>query len=310
MILTVTLNPAMDKTVFLPRLTINGTNRVSSTRLDAGGKGINVSKTVHALGGDTLAMGILGGESGLYIQHCLAEMGINSVFSMSETPTRTNIKLMDESMHSSTEINERGGAVEKQTFEDVFSNLSRRVHPGDYVVFAGTVPPETPDDLIAGWVREMKSAGAKVCMDMVGTPMLMAIEEKPFLIKPNKSELEDICGRHLYYDIDVIAAAKELVERGIERVVVSLGAEGALFVTENQVLRGFTVKVPVKGQTGAGDSMMAALAYYSEQGCSWSEICQRSMAISSAHVMHPGSETATAEEMEALLPQIRIEELM
>ncbi len=310
MILTVTLNPAMDKTIFLPRLTINGTNRVSSTRLDAGGKGINVSKAVHALGGETVAMGILGGESGLYIQHSLAEKNINSVFTMSETPTRTNIKLMDESMHSATEINERGGAVEQSAFDEVFDNLKRRVHPGDFVVFAGTVPPKTPDDLVASWVREMKSMGARVCMDMTGAPMMRALEEKPFLIKPNKSELEDICGQHLYYDIDVIAIAKELVEKGIERVVVSLGSEGALFVTENQVFRGFTVKVPVKGQTGAGDSMMAALAYFTEQGYSWYDTCLRAMAISSAHVMHPGSETATAEEMESLISEVRIEELM
>ena len=310
MIITVTLNPALDKTVTVSRLMINGVNRVASTRLDAGGKGINVSKTVKALGGETFAMGILGGESGIYIRHSMERLGIRSSFCFVEAPTRTNIKIVDNSMHTSTDINERGEPVDDATLDAVFENLCREAKPGDTVVFAGTNPPGTRPSLLADWTRVLKERGIRVCLDATGETMRLGLAAGPYLIKPNKEELEEICGRRLYFDVDVIAAAKELIARGVERVAVSLGPEGGLFVTEDQVLRAYGLRVPVVSTVGSGDAMMAALTYYLQAGMEWREVVARSIAVSAAQVTRPGSEPAELPEIEALIGQVRIDELM
>ena len=310
MIITVTLNPALDKTISVSRLMINGVNRVEDTRLDAGGKGINVSKSVKALGGETLAMGILGGESGLYIQHSMDKMGIPSKFCFVDAPTRTNIKIVDNSMHTSTNINERGEPVDEDTLQKVFENVKQEAKPGDTVIVAGTNPPGTCENLLANWTRELKAMGVTVCLDCTGACMRNALSACPDLIKPNKGELEEICGRRLYFDVDVIAAAKTLIEEGVGRVAVSLGAEGALFITEDQVLRVYGLKVPVISTVGSGDGMMAALAYYLQEGMEWREAALRSVAVSAAQVMRPGSEPALLADAEALLEQVVVDELM
>ena len=310
MIITVTLNPALDKTVSVSRLMINGVNRVGNTRLDAGGKGINVSKTVKALGGETLAMGILGGESGMYIQHSMERLGIQSKFCFVDAPTRTNIKIVDNSMHTSTDINERGEPVEEATLAAVFSNLEQAAKAGDTVVFAGTNPPGTRVDLLAEWTAALKAKGVKVCLDATGETMRLGLTAGPYLIKPNKEELEEICGRRLYFDVDVIAAAKELIGEGVERVAVSLGQEGGLFVTEDQVLRVYGLRVPVVSTVGSGDAMMGALAYYLQEGMAWRDAVIRSVAVSAAQVTRPGSEPANMEQIEALLGKVRFDELM
>lgn len=310
MIITVTLNPALDKTITVSRLLINGVNRVGTTRLDAGGKGINVSKTIRALGGETLAMGILGGESGMYIQHSMDRRGIRSNFCFVDAPTRTNIKIVDNSMHTSTDINERGEPVDEATLEEVFRRLKQEAKPGDTVIFAGTNPPGTRPEMIGTWAQELKAMGLKVCLDTSGETLRHGIDAKPYLIKPNKEELEDLCGRRLYFDVDVIAAAKELTARGVERVAVSLGAEGGLFVTEDQVLRAYGIRVPVVSSVGSGDAMMAALTYYLQEGCDWYEAIRRAMAVSAAQVTCPGCEPAELQQVDALLQQVRIDEFM
>lgn len=308
MIITVTLNAALDKTIFVSRLSINGVNRVKSTRLDSGGKGINVSKAIQAMGGETIATGILGGESGLYIQHNLSNLGINSKFCFVDAPTRTNLKIVDTTLHSTTDINERGEEVSLDTLNEVWEIISNTVKPGDYVVFAGTTLPGTPPQLLADWTRQLREKGAYVVVDSTGPDMKNAIQAKPYLIKPNKEELEELCGRRLYFDVDVIFAAKELISEGAEHVIVSLGADGAIFVTENSVFRAYTANVQSQGSTGAGDSLTGAMVYALSRGDSWRNAIQYCMAAASAFVTHPGGAVATKEEIDALAEAIRIDE--
>ena len=190
------------------------------------------------------------------------------------------------------------------------TELMQKVQEGDTVVFAGATPPGTPVDLLADWTQQLKELGVIVCLDTSGEALRHAIAAGPDLIKPNKEELEELCGSRLYFDVDVIAASKSLIAKGVSRVAVSLGAEGALFVTEDQVIRAYGVRVPVISTTGAGDAMMAALAYYMQQGLRWREVVSRAMAVSAAHVTCPGTETACLSQVEELLSQVRIDELM
>jgi len=309
MIITVTLNPALDRTVNVSRLVVNGVNRVESNAYEAGGKGINISKLVHELGSETLAMGVLGGDTGMFIKQYLDKRGVPNDFCFVDAPTRTNLKIVDTSMHTTTDINEKGEPIPKAVLDELFEKLKSRVKPGDQVAFAGTNPPETPDTLLEGWANELTELGAAVFLDTTGRALKNALSAKPILIKPNKTELEDVCGRRLFFDIDMIVEAKALVEAGAEHVVVSLGSEGAIFVTAESVIRAYTPKVPVYRQNGSGDVMLGALCYAMEKKMSWKDAVLLSMAASSAHVSRKSGDSMW-EVIETLKPQIRIDELM
>ena len=307
MIITVTLNPALDKTLTLPGFAVNTVNRVQQIRLDPGGKGINVSKSVKALGGKTLCLGILGGAPGGYIKAALDQMDLPNDMVFSSEPTRTNIKIVDPVLGTNTDINEPGNPVTEEYLHQVWEKLTAVVHPGDTVVFAGKNPPGMDDTLLALWIRKLKLLDVRICVDTVGEPMRLALEEGPDIIKPNKSELSDIMGVRLSTDRDVLEAAGELVRKGVGLAAVSMGADGAVFVTKDRILRGRCPKVSVVSTVGAGDAMMAALAHYSAAGCSLEETARRSIAVASASVMCSGSQSAELDKILPLIDRVGIE---
>lgn len=309
MILTVTLNPAVDKTLLIPEFTIDAVNRVQQVILDPGGKGINVSKSVQALGGDTMCFGVLGGETGTYILNALKDMGIKQDMVFVQTPTRTNTKIVDLVRGTNTDVNEAGSAVSEAALREVKQKLLSAAKPGDTVVIAGKNPPNTPDDLLAVWTRELKAAGLRVCLDTVGRPMQLAIFEGPFAIKPNREELAELVGRELETDQEVIGAAKDLLQNGIELVCVSLGGDGAIFVTADETVRTVCPKVCVVSTVGAGDSMMAALAYAVQCGCSLQQIAQRATATATATVQIRGSQPAPLELVKEMMASVRVEHI-
>lgn len=309
MVITVTLNPALDRTVNVSRLVVNGVNRVESDQYEAGGKGINISKLLHELGSETLAMGVLGGETGMYIKQYLDRRSIPNDFCFVEAPTRTNLKLVDTSMHTTTDINEKGEPIPEAVLKELFERLKSHVKPGDYVVFAGTNPAKTPEELIARWSEELTALGASVLLDTTGRPLKNALAARPVLIKPNRYELEEICERRLFFDVDIIVEAKNLIEEGAGSVVVSMGSEGAIFVTADSVIRAYAPKVPVYRTNGSGDVMLGALCYALENKMEWRDAVLFSMAASSAHVSRKKGDCMRS-AIELLKSEVRMDELM
>lgn len=307
MIITVTLNPAVDKTLSVSGFTVDAVNRVDKVILDPGGKGINVAKSVQALGGDTVCLGILGGSTGDYIRTALDRMQIPHNMTRSPYATRTNTKIVDMTLGTNTDINEPGAVVSGAILEDVWCKLTDTAKTGDTVVIAGKNPPGTPDELLAQWTKELRQRGMRVCLDTVGRPMELALLERPYIIKPNREELCALVGSTLTDDYEIVCAAKELASKGIELVAVSMGADGALFVTNKQVLRTFCPKVMAASTVGAGDAMMAALAYYSEKGFSLEEIARRATAVATATVQVSGSQPASLCAVEKLLDLIQVQ---
>lgn len=309
MIVTVTLTPALDKTVTLPGFTVDKVNRIQSLRLDAGGKGINVSKVLSALGTPSVATGILGGSTGRFIQKSLEEEGIACDFSWVSQDTRTNLKVVDPVNHTNTDINEPGAPVSADVLEEVFAKTCAHLAPGDIVVLAGKAPQGTPDTIFADWTRRLREQGAKVYMDADAALLIEGAAACPALIKPNDEELSRLMGRRFDGIEDIARAAMELVERGIETVVVSLGGDGALFVRKDLVLRGQGLRVPVLSTVGAGDSMMATLCHGAASGKSFADTCRLAMAVSAATVMCPGTQAADMNTVRELLPKVVLEEI-
>lgn len=309
MILTVTLTPALDKTAVVPGFGVGKVNRIASLRQDAGGKGINVSKTLRALGEDSVACGILGGDNGAFIRRSLEESGIPSDFVFVAENTRTNLKMIDPENHTYTDINEAGAPVSEETLSRVLARAEARLGRGDLVVLAGKAPQGAPEDLFAVWTRRLRARGAKVYLDADGALLAEGVKACPDLIKPNEEELGRLMRQSFASPADMARAALELTARGVGTVVVSMGGEGALFAREGRVLRGRGLCVPVKSTVGAGDAMMACMCLGESRGLDFEQTCRLALAVSAATVMSAGTQPAAAEDIEALKPQVVLEEM-
>lgn len=306
MIYTVTLNPALDKTVEIPGMALDTVNRVTSMRTDPGGKGINVSKVIAKLGGESCAVGILGGESGRTLLAALEREGLRTHFRFVEGQTRTNLKIIDRALHTNTDINEPGLTVSPADLDALLRDLLGMVREGDIVVLAGSLPQGAPQDTYRVWTAACREKGARVCLDADGALLAEGLKAAPYLIKPNEDELSRLVGHRLTDTDELIAEGRRLLKGGVTRVVISLGERGALYLRGNEVLYAEGLSVPVGSTVGAGDSVVAALAYADSLGMSDEDAVRLSTATGAANVMCSGTQPAEWEAVEKLLPQVKI----
>lgn len=305
MIYTVTLNPALDKTVEIPSLTVDSVNRITAMRTDPGGKGINVSKVIDKLGRKSIAAGILGGDTGMAIQSALKAMGLETNFQFVEGETRTNLKVIDPVNHTNTDINEPGVTVSEEILNSLLTALTARLEEGDIVVLSGSLPKGSPVNTYYTWVKACKEAGAKVILDADGELLEEGIKASPYLIKPNNHELSGLLGRTLETPKELEKAARELMEKhGIAKIVVSMGGDGALYVTEKETVYAEGLKVPVGSTVGAGDSVVAALAVSEEADMNLEDTVRLSTATGAANVMCSGTQAAEYDVIEGLIPRV------
>lgn len=308
MIYTVTLNPAMDKTVVVENLTPGGVNRIRSLRVDVGGKGINVSKCLKALGGESTAAAFWGGAAGQRGMAFLAENGIGSLPVILPQDTRTNLKIIDPIRQENTDINEPGPTVSPEQVAELLEKLDGQAVSGDIVILSGSVPRGCEPTIYRDMITRYRARGAKVFLDADGEPFRLGLTAAPSLVKPNREELERYVGRPLAAMEDVFGAAEQLLESGIEEVVVSLGAEGAVLLRQGLRLRAEGLRVPVGSTVGAGDAMVAALAYGMERGMAPAERLRLAVAISAASVMCSGTQAPEKKNIEELYSRVTVRE--
>ena len=309
MIITVTLNPALDKTVEIPDFSLDAVNRITAMRTDPGGKGLNVSKVIAKLGGTSTAVGVLGGTTGRRIADAMDALGIACQFTFVDGETRTNLKVIDPARHTNTDLNEPGLTVDQETLDHMRDALVAAIRPGDIVVLSGSLPKGAPADTYGSWTAACRTAGARVFLDADGEPLAHGLAAKPYLAKPNNHELSRLTGRALETADDLLAAARTLIADGVERVVVSMGGDGALFVSADRAYRAEGLRVPVGSTVGAGDSMVAALAYAAEQGMADADTVRLAVATSAANVMCSGSQAAERSAVDELLPHVVFHEI-
>ena len=309
MIYTVTLNPALDKTVEIPDMALDTVNRITKMRTDPGGKGINVSKVIAKLGGESRAVGILGGESGKMLEKLLEGEPFTTQFHFVEGQTRTNLKIIDREGHTNTDINEPGLTVTAADLDALLGELLHQIQPGDIVVLAGSLPKGAPQDTYRTWTTACRKAGARVFLDADGVLLAEGLKAAPYLVKPNDDELSRLAGRKLETIEALTAEGEKLLEQGVERVVISLGGRGALYLRKGSTIYAEGLKVPVGSTVGAGDSVVAALAFAEAQGLSEEEAVRLSTATGAANVMCSGTQAAERAVIEELLPNVRFSHL-
>lgn len=310
MIYTVTLNPALDKTVQISEMTIDRVNRISSMRTDPGGKGINVSKVIQKLGGSSIAIGILGGSTGQKIQTALYAMDIKSDFLFSDGETRTNLKIVDPVLHTNTDVNEPGLTVSAEILEELLQKLCKKLTAEDIVILSGSLPKGAPRDTYKVWGNTCRKTGAKVILDADGDLLAVGLEASPYMIKPNNHEISRLFGKTLDSPQELCDVARALMKQySIEKAVVSMGSAGALYVTKDRTIYAEGLKVPVGSTVGAGDSVVAALAFAEERGFSLEETVRLSTATGAANVMSSGTQAAEYSLIQSLIPRVIFHEL-
>ena len=255
MIYTVTLNPAIDYLINLDNLEIGRINRVEDEKVYAGGKGINVSNMLKQLGHENTALGFISGFTGDFIVNTLMEKGINNKFiRLKNGFTRINVKVKGK---EETEINGKGPAITNDELNELYKILEK-LNSSDILVLAGSIPSTLDDKLYENIMERIKDKNVKVVVDATKNLLLNVLKYKPFLIKPNNHELEEIFNVKLNNNEEIIKYAKKLKEMGALNVLVSMGKDGALLLTENgEVYVSNVAKGIVKNSVGAGDSMVA-----------------------------------------------------
>lgn len=309
MIVTVTMNPAVDKTVEVDTLQCGELNRLENVISDAGGKGINVSKTISALGGLSLATGFIGGSSGMGIERVLDTMDINCDFVHINGQTRTNLKVVEKSGRV-TELNEPGPEIKPEDMQNLVDKLESHAKEDTLFVFAGSVPNSVDKSIYKTLIEKVKAKGSKVFLDADGQLFTEALKAQPNIIKPNRFELETLYKLdHKASENELIDMGKKLLDSGIELVAISLGKEGALFLTKDRVVKCDALKVEAHSTVGAGDAMVAALAYSINNNMDFDYCIKLGIATSAGAVTTKGTKPPTLELVEKLKQQVVIQNL-
>lgn len=312
-VVTITLNPAIDQTLSIPGFAVGQVNRVAENLSHAGGKGVNVACFLADLGIEVTATGFLGSENAGLFEAAFAQRNIADRFVHLPGSTRVGIKIVDGWTHETTDINFPGLAPEREDIDQLFKEVADLAEPGRWFVLSGSVPAGAPHGIYAGLIQLIHEKGGRVLLDTSGRPLRAALAKAPDVVKPNVDELSELMARTLgtpgQASTAVRAAAESLLERGIGRVVVSMGGDGAVFVEPGQALLARPPKVKVRSTVGAGDAMVAGIVYGMIQNSSLEDLARMATASGAYAVtrLGPGIEDRSA--LEKLMGEVEIEML-
>lgn len=309
MILTVTLNAAIDKRYVVEGYQVGQVNRVKECSYVPGGKGLNVSKPAAIYGAEVVATGFVGGHAGNYIEDSLKPFGIKSEFYHVEAESRSCINIWDEVNHVQTEFLEPGFTLTEKEFEGFEEKFRTLVTDAKVVAMSGSVPKGLDGTAYQRLVKIGKKSGKQVILDTSGKLLEMGIQAAPTLIKPNIDEIRMLTGKTCNDIAEIIDAAKEIHKNGVKIVAVSLGADGSLAVGEEGTFRAEVPKIDAVNTVGCGDSMIAGFAVGMEEGLSLPEMLKKASAISAAAAMREETGFFVMQDMEKLLPEIKITKL-
>lgn len=255
MIYTVTFNPSLDYIVHMDNLNLGFVNRTKSEEIYPGGKGINVSIVLKNLGYDSKVFGFIAGFTGNEIKRLLEVQGCKNEFiDVEEGISRINIKIKAE---NESEINGQGPNIRKEHISKLFYKLNK-LKDGDILVLAGSIPNNLPSSIYEDICERLEKKKVKIVVDATGDLLVNVLKYKPFLVKPNNHELEEIFGEKYESEEKLIEAGRRLQDMGALNVIISRGEKGAIFISQDEKI--YTLKAP-KGElinsVGAGDSMVA-----------------------------------------------------
>jgi 6-phosphofructokinase 2 len=304
-IVTVTLNPAIDRNVELERMAPEKKLRCDKSRRDPGGGGLNVSRALRAMGHDSLALWTRGGHLGDLLQTLLDDQQLQHKPIPIADQTRENVTAYERSSGQQYRLGMPGPNVTADEAQSVMDALQNIDSP-DYVVASGSLPAGVDSDFYARMAEQIRNTRTRFILDCSGESLRQALDAGVFLIKPNLRELSDLVERDLNDDDEIADAARELIERGAcEYMVVSLGAGGALVVDRNSRTHLTSPTVRIRSKIGAGDSTVAGIVAGLVRGWSITDAARHGVAAGAAAVMTPGTELCRGEDVERLYERMK-----
>lgn len=309
MVITVTLNPCIDRTVRVDGFAPGKTNRVADSRCDAGGKGVNVAVALRNLGENVCCLGFNFTEDGGLLAETLERLQIKSDFVPVEGRLRTNIKIFDLKTREMTELNEAGSEVGPRQLERLEETAERHLPKAELLVLSGSAPPGVPDGFYRRLAERAARHGVRTVVDARGPLLRESLAARPCLIKPNRDELEETFGEKTVSRADAVRVARRAIALGAGMVCVSLGKEGALLVTADAAYFSPGADIEVRGVQGAGDSLVAGMSYAAVRGMPLPEVLRCGVAAAHASLLLDGTQMCTRAGFLEMLPRIDAEKL-
>lgn len=307
MVTTLCLNPCFDKTAYVDSLRPGDLNRLGDVRIDMGGKGLNVAVVAHRLSLSVQCLGIMGREGKEVMNKLLKKEGISSHFLTLKGRIRTNLKVISIAHGHVTEFNEPGMHVSEEDFAAFREMVKEKSGKSEYLVLTGSLPLGLHDDAYRVLMRDM--AGIPCIVDTVGDKMMMALEENPFLIKPNLPELESTLARPLKTLRDIRDAGIEMIEKGAQNIIVSMGKAGALITNGTRTIYAPALEVAVRSTVGAGDAMVGGMLLGLQNEGNVFGAFKYGVAAGTASVLTEGTRLIRPKDFHDLLKKVQVQDV-
>lgn len=309
MIVTVNVNPNIDKYIKLKQFVYGGLNRVLESRDDPTSKGINISGVLNTMGIQSVCTGFMYEENRNLVAERLCREGIGHDYIWQPGSMRVNLKVFDAEKEILTEINERGVPSKEEHIELLKSKILRYAQNQNIMAFTGSMPPKCPADLFAQLIETAKNKGVITILDAEGEVLEKGISKKPYAVKINKVELESFAGKKLNKEDELFEEALKITASGVHFLMVSLGAEGSVFTNGSEVFKARGIKIKAVSPTGSGDSMVAALIKGVLEHDAPEKILRSAAAASTATALCEGTQLMTAQLYNSLYKRVEIEKI-
>ncbi|MFQ6067835.1 MAG: 1-phosphofructokinase, partial [bacterium] len=308
MVLTVTLNPVLDRVVEIPDFRVGRVNLVAKERVRVpGGKGINVSRVAKTLGEPTLATGWLGGRSARFIKERLKEEGIASDFVPIKRESRGNLTILDPVTHSQTHLVEAGPRIFAPEIKKLEEKIADLVKIARVVVFSGSIPPGVPKNIYNSLIRLAYQEKEEIItiLDTRGEPLKQGLEARPFMLKPNKEEMENLIGKKCESEEDLIREARALLKKYAQLVVVSRGKDEVMVMTKKRLIMVSPPEINPLNTVGAGDALVGGFAVGLSRGLSLKEMSALAVACAATSAEEGREKPLSFERISELKDKIR-----
>ncbi len=305
MIYTVTLNPALDRFIVVEQLLAEDTTRILSETPYAAGKGIDVSRVIRELGGQSVALGLVGGYDGLQLEGLLINAGVMTDFTRISDETRTNIILREQAQNRQYAISAAGPEI-KATEIGMFYQHMNQVRDMDYLILSGSLPRGVSPNLYGQLILAGKKKGAFIVLDADGIALHEALDYQPTCIKPNIHELSRLAERELQTEPEILGFCEKLHQKGIPFILVSRGEKGLLLSSAEQKIKAVAPPVAVDSTVGAGDSVVGGFVLAHSRGKDLADSIRLACAAGTATARTPGTELCHLADVEAILPRVEL----
>ncbi len=307
MITTVTLNAAIDKTYFVEGFELGKVSRIGQLISYPGGKGVNVARVAHLLGGSVQATGFVGGSNGQFIERELEKQGIRSGFVRVEGESRLCLNIIDSANHLSTELLEPGPEISELQAEEMKRRIRELAAGSGIVAMSGSLPKGLSSSFYAELIGIVREEGALAILDASGDALLHGIQAKPFMIKPNEQEVEKLLGKKLEQESDLYDSIHQLMRDGITCIVVSLGANGCVAGYDGSLYRVHAPRIEPVNTVGCGDSFVAGMAVSLRRGDSIEDALRLATATGTANALMAEAGNVRLEDVARLQLEVEIE---